>query len=102
MDFDNPKVSGDTFISDGLVIFSIRFLRQHYLRETGATTKDDLSVVLGEFDLSSDSDTYDAKRQTLVEAQKRGRLIFSIMASKHCNFIFTIHSDDTHTMTTPF
>ena len=32
------------------------------LRETGATTKDDLSVVLGEFDLSSDSDSFDTKR----------------------------------------
>ena len=50
-------------------ILSNSFLRQHYLRETGATTKDDLSVVLGEFDLSSESDTFDTKRQTLVEAQ---------------------------------
>ena len=32
------------------------------LRETGATTKDDLSVVLGEFDLSSDSDSFDTNR----------------------------------------
>ena len=32
------------------------------LRETGATTKDDLSVVLSEFDLSSDSDSFDTKR----------------------------------------
>ena len=39
--------------------------------------------MLGEFDLSSDSDTYDAKRQTIVEAQKLSRLIFSIIARKN-------------------
>ena len=39
--------------------------------------------MLGEFDLSSDSDTYDTKRQTLVEAQKLSSLIFSIIARKN-------------------
>ena len=34
----------------------------YIIRETGATTKDDLSVVLGEFDLSSDSDSFDTNR----------------------------------------
>ena len=34
-------------------------------RETGATTKDDLSVVLGEFDLSSDSDSFDTNRKNV-------------------------------------
>ena len=38
--------------------------------------------MLGEFDLSSDSDTYDTKRQTLVEAQTLS-LIFSIIARKN-------------------
>ena len=37
----------------------------HPHRETGATTKDDLSVVLGEFDLSSDSDSFDTKRKNV-------------------------------------
>ena len=32
------------------------------LRETGATTKDDLSVVLGEFDIRSGSDSFDTNR----------------------------------------
>ena len=38
--------------------------------------------MLGEFDLSSDSDTYDTKRQTIVEAQTLS-LIFSIIARKN-------------------
>ena len=48
------------------------------LRETGATTKDDLSVVLGEFDLSSDSDSFDTKRWTF------DRLINSIVFQSSC------------------
>ena len=48
------------------------------LRDPGATTKDDLSVVLGEFDLSSDSDSFDTKRWTF------DRLINSIVFQSSC------------------
>ena len=41
------------------------------LRETGATTKDDLSVVLGEFDIRSGTDSFDTNRFDSV----RGYLI---------------------------
>ena len=34
----------------------------HCITESGSTTKDSLSLVLGEFDLSSSSDSNDGKR----------------------------------------
>jgi len=56
----SPGGCGATLVASTWVVTAA-----HCIRETGATTKDDLSVVLGEFDLSSDSDTYDAKRKNV-------------------------------------
>ena len=48
------------------------------LRETGATTKDDLSVVLGEFDIRSGSDSFDTNRFDSV----KGYLIKTSFSSR--------------------
>lgn len=45
---------------DGFILIII-----YYTPSSFGTTKDDLSVVLGEFDLSSDSDSFDTNRKNV-------------------------------------
>ena len=51
------------------------------LRETGATTKDDLSVVLGEFDIRSGSDSFDTNRFDSF----RGDFIIKFLLQEKCS-----------------
>ena len=56
-DGSNPGGCAATLVAANWVITAA-----HCIVQSGATTKDKLSLVLGEFDLSSSSDSNDGKR----------------------------------------
>merc|ERR1711990_808116 len=59
-DGSNPGGCGATLVAANWAITAA-----HCITESGSTTKDSLSLVLGEFDLSSSSDSNDGKRKNV-------------------------------------
>merc|ERR1712212_1346921 len=62
-DGSNPGGCGATLVAANWAITAA-----HCITESGSTTKDSLSLVLGEFDLSSSSDSNDGKRKNVMLA----------------------------------